>query len=157
MPPNWRRSGSSRRGRSRCRPTRLVVADTFGFHARGPSRQPSLRVEIWAYGRRSPFLPLASLLPWTTAALGRRSLLAWKFGDLIERAGVKKHRWRERVGVSPFDPPGGEPVAPEPAAEATATSGRPRLTETKLRAEKCPGGVEFEGKADMADCRAGVT
>ena len=35
----------------------LVVADTFGFHARGPSLGPSLRVEIWAYGRRSPFLP----------------------------------------------------------------------------------------------------
>ena len=98
----------------------LVVADTFGFHARGPSRQPSLRVEIWAYGRRSPFLPWTSLMPWTTAALGRRSLLAWKLGDLIERAGVKKHRWRERVGVSPFDPPGAEPAAPEPAAaEAT--------------------------------------
>lgn len=96
----------------------LVVADTFGFHARGPSRQPSLRVEIWAYGRRSPFLPWASTMPWTTATLGRRSLLAWKLGDLIERAGVKKHRWRERIGVSPFDPPAVEPGAPEPAAEA---------------------------------------
>ena len=32
----------------------LVVADTFGFHARGPSAGRSLRVEIWAYGRRSP-------------------------------------------------------------------------------------------------------
>ncbi|MGA8552286.1 MAG: hypothetical protein WB678_18830, partial [Stellaceae bacterium] len=96
----------------------LVVADTFGFHARGPSRKPSLRVEIWAYGRRSPFLPWASIVPWTTAALGRRSMLAWKLGDLVERAGVKKHRWRERIGVSPFDPPVVEPGAPEPAAEA---------------------------------------
>src|SRR5438067_1683458 len=41
----------------------LVVADTFGFHARGPSNRPSLRVEIWAYGRRSPFLPWATLFP----------------------------------------------------------------------------------------------
>src|ERR1051326_6144008 len=35
----------------------LVVADTFGFHARGPSAGRSVRVEIWAYGRRSPFVP----------------------------------------------------------------------------------------------------
>src|SRR5207248_11383603 len=32
----------------------LIVADTFGFHARGPSAGRSVRVEIWAYGRRSP-------------------------------------------------------------------------------------------------------
>jgi Phytanoyl-CoA dioxygenase (PhyH) len=83
----------------------LVVADTFGFHARGPSNRPSLRVEIWAYGRRSPFLPWATLFPWTTAALGRRSVLAWQFGDLLEAAGIKKHRWRKQTGLSAFDPP----------------------------------------------------
>jgi len=83
----------------------LVVADTFGFHARGPSARPALRVEIWAYGRRSPFLPWAALVPWTTAALGRRSTLAWKFGDLLEAAGLKKNRWQARLGVSAFDPP----------------------------------------------------
>lgn len=83
----------------------LVVADTFGFHARGPSVCPSLRVEIWAYGRRSPFLPWAALVPWTTAALGRRSALSWQIGDLLETAGVKRNRWRARTGVSAFDPP----------------------------------------------------
>jgi hypothetical protein len=88
----------------------LVVADTFGFHARGPSARASLRVEIWAYGRRSPFFPWTGLLPWTAGALGRRSVLAWKFGDLLERAGLKKHRWRERIGVSPFDPALTEPA-----------------------------------------------
>ena len=97
----------------------LVVADTFGFHARGPSARPSLRVEIWAYGRRSPFLPWASIVPWTTAALGQRSLLAWKFGDLLERAGIKRHRWRRRVGVSPFDPSAAEPAVDKAAAGAT--------------------------------------
>ncbi len=81
----------------------LVVADTFGFHARGPSLGPSLRVEIWAYGRRSPFPSAAPLLPWTTTALGRRSTLAWKFGDLVEAAGIKRNRWRARTGISPFD------------------------------------------------------
>jgi hypothetical protein len=85
----------------------LIVADTFGFHARGPSERPSLRVEIWAYGRRSPFLPWAALVPWTTSALGRRSMWSWKFGDALERVGVKKNRWRARTGVSAFDPPSG--------------------------------------------------
>lgn len=34
----------------------LVVADTCGFHARGAAARPSIRVEIWAYSRRSPFI-----------------------------------------------------------------------------------------------------
>jgi hypothetical protein len=88
-------------------PNTLIVADTFGFHARGPSERQSLRVEIWAYGRRSPFLPWAALVPWTTSALGRRSIWSWKFGDALERAGLKKNRWRARIGVSAFDPPSG--------------------------------------------------
>jgi hypothetical protein len=82
----------------------LVVADTFGFHARGPSAGRSLRVEIWAYGRRSPFVPWAAFDPWTGNGLARRSLVGWRLGDLLERAGVKRHRWRLRTGVSAFDP-----------------------------------------------------
>jgi hypothetical protein len=81
----------------------LVVADTFGFHARGPSAGRSLRVEIWAYGRRSPFVPWAAGDPWSGAALARRSLIVWRLGDWFERAGIKPHRWRARVGVSAFD------------------------------------------------------
>jgi len=82
----------------------LVVADTFGFHARGPSVGRSLRVEIWAYGRRSPFVPWAAWDPWTGAALARRSLMGWQLGDWAERAGIKPHRWHARKGVSAFDP-----------------------------------------------------
>jgi hypothetical protein len=41
----------------------LIVADTFGFHARVPATRPSTRVEIWGYGRRSPFLPWTGLDP----------------------------------------------------------------------------------------------
>jgi len=83
----------------------LVVADTFGFHARGPSIGPSLRVEIFALGRRSPFLPWTGLDPWSTAGLGRRTSLRWKFGDFIEAAGLKRNAWRSRAGVSAFDVP----------------------------------------------------
>lgn len=82
----------------------LVVADTFGFHARGPSAGRSLRVEVWANGRRSPFVPWAAFDPWSGAALARRSLLGWRLGDLLARAGIKPHRWRARPGVSAFDP-----------------------------------------------------
>jgi hypothetical protein len=82
----------------------LVVADTFGFHARGPSTGQSLRVEVWAYGRRSPFVPWAAFDPWSGAALARRSLIGWRLGDLYERIGIKPHRWRARTGVSAFDP-----------------------------------------------------
>lgn len=82
----------------------LVVADTFGFHARGPSTGRSLRVEIWAYGRRSPFIPWTGLDPWTATGLARRSLVGWQLGDAIEKAGIKPHRWRLRRGVSAFDP-----------------------------------------------------
>ena len=82
----------------------LIVADTFGFHARGPSAGRSVRVEIWAYGRRSPFVPWPGLDLWSGPALARRSLLGWRLGDLIERAGIKPHRWRSRTGISAFDP-----------------------------------------------------
>ena len=82
----------------------LVVADTFGFHARGPSRGRSLRVEIWAYGRRSPFIPWAGFDPWTGAGLARRSLAGWRLGDALEKVRIKPHRWRPRLGVSAFDP-----------------------------------------------------
>ena len=35
----------------------LVVIDTAGFHARGSSEKPTVRAEIWAYARRTPFVP----------------------------------------------------------------------------------------------------
>jgi hypothetical protein len=82
----------------------LIVADTFGFHARGPSAGRSVRVEIWAYGRRSPFVPWPGFDLWSGAALARRSLLGWRLGDVLERAGIKPHRWRARTGISAFDP-----------------------------------------------------
>jgi hypothetical protein len=83
----------------------LVVADTFGFHARGVSAQPTTRVEIWAFGRRNPFLPWAGLDPWSVASLGlRKPNLYWKSVDLLERFGLGHQRWRPRAAVSAFDP-----------------------------------------------------
>ena len=60
----------------------LIVADTFGFHARGPSARPSTRVEVWAYGRRNPFLPWAGLDPLSLPGIAERRVpWIWGFHD----------------------------------------------------------------------------
>jgi hypothetical protein len=83
----------------------LVVADTFGFHARGPSARPTARVEVWAFGRRNPFLPWAGLDPWSAAALWRhKPALHWRSVDLLEALGLGRQRWRRRGDLSAFDP-----------------------------------------------------
>ena len=82
----------------------LVVADTFGFHARGPSARPTARVEIWAMGRRNPFLPWAGFDPWAIPALGlRKPILYWKAVDLLARLGLGRQRWQPRGPISAFD------------------------------------------------------
>jgi hypothetical protein len=64
----------------------LVVADTSGFHARGPSARPSMRIEIWSYGRRNPFLPWTGLDPLSLPGIAeRRAPLAWAVRDRLRR------------------------------------------------------------------------
>ena len=83
----------------------LIVADTFGFHARGASRQPTMRVEIWASGRRNPFLPWSGLDPWSIGDLAlRKPLLYWKSLDLLAATGLGRQRWRPRGPLCAFDP-----------------------------------------------------
>ena len=84
----------------------LIVADTAGFHARGRSARPSTRVEIWAYGRRNPFLPWTGLaLSSAPGVRGRQGWLAWAEDDLKERMGLGAAPWRRAGLVSPTDPP----------------------------------------------------
>lgn len=83
----------------------LVIADTYGFHARGPSVRPSTRIELWAYGRRSPFLPWVGfdllsipvvksrLIPWY-----------WQALDFLERKYERKNPWRKVGHLRATDP-----------------------------------------------------
>ena len=63
----------------------LIVADTFGFHARGPSLRPSTRIEIWAYGRRNPFLPWTGLDALSLPSIAERRIpWLWAARDRLE-------------------------------------------------------------------------
>jgi hypothetical protein len=74
----------------------LVVADTVGFHARGLSVRPSKRVEIWAYGRRNPFLPWTGLDPLSLPGIAEARIPAmWKALDLAERLKIGRNSWRD--------------------------------------------------------------
>lgn len=83
----------------------LVVADTFGLHARGKSTRPTLRVEIYATGRPTPFKPWAAaplerLLP---ALRRRKSVLYWWLHDRLAPLGLMRTTWRP-VHRGAFDP-----------------------------------------------------
>jgi hypothetical protein len=85
----------------------LVVADTVGFHARGFSARPTVRVEIWTYGRRNPFLP------WTGLDLGsvpgiaeRRIPWMWQGRDMLQKRGLLSQPWKDVGKLKPQDPPG---------------------------------------------------
>jgi hypothetical protein len=84
----------------------LVVADTGGFHARGRSLGPSVRTEIWAYGRRNPFLPWTGLDPLALPAIGRSFVRGvWALADAGERLGLKANPWRPTGPVGPRTAP----------------------------------------------------
>lgn len=80
----------------------LVVADTFGFHARGPSVRPSRRTEIWAYSRGNPFVP-AGMPDYAAAqAINSRRVNAyWKGRDLVSR--WIGQPWQDVGPRNPFD------------------------------------------------------
>lgn len=83
----------------------LVAIDTCGFHARAPSDRPTLRVELWAYCRRLPFLPWtgADILSWRPIAIRRAGLLA-SVVDWLDRRGWMKQHWRRSGHQQVFEP-----------------------------------------------------
>jgi hypothetical protein len=84
----------------------LIVADTVGFHARGPSVRPSTRIEIWAYGRRNPFLPWLGFDPAGAPFVrGRAVPIFWKAMDIAEHLSLAANQWRAVGALRPADPP----------------------------------------------------
>jgi hypothetical protein len=84
----------------------LVVADTVGFHARGLSARPSVRLEIWAYGRRNPFLPWLGLDPAAMPLVkGRAVPLYWSAMDIGERLHLCSNSWRSGGTATPIEYP----------------------------------------------------
>lgn len=74
----------------------LVIADTYGFHARGPSVRPSTRIELWAYGRRSPFLPWVGLNVLSIPFVKQHLIpWYWKALDVLEQKYQRKNPWRK--------------------------------------------------------------
>ena len=83
----------------------LVVADTCGFHARGDSTVRSVRVELWAYSRRNPFLPWTSAGLHSRGALGKRQAEWLNKGlDVLDRFGLRKQHWARDGLRRPIDP-----------------------------------------------------
>jgi hypothetical protein len=82
----------------------LVVADTFGFHARGPADRPTVRVEIWAYRRRSPFLPWTglNLLSLPGVAL-KRAQWGYRIMDWLGERGIRQQHWTPVNGKRALD------------------------------------------------------
>jgi phytanoyl-CoA dioxygenase PhyH len=82
----------------------LVVIDTSGFHARGSSDRPTVRVEIWAYSRRTPFVPWTGfdLLSWRPLAIRRAEWLT-RIVDRLERHGLMKQHWVPAGRRRPLD------------------------------------------------------
>lgn len=92
----------------------LLVADMFGFHARGDSDRPTTRVELWSYNRRPPFLPdlgrrLLALAPRSWAGGG----VVYRATDLLDRLGLRRQHWHD-IGPQP-------PAAPDLRGRAPET------------------------------------
>lgn len=83
----------------------LVVADTFGFHARGKSNRPSTRIEVWAFARRNPFLPWVGADPLALPFLQDKVIpLYWWLLDELEKREWRKNPWRAVGHLRAGDP-----------------------------------------------------
>ncbi|MDJ0389354.1 phytanoyl-CoA dioxygenase family protein [Roseomonas sp. E05] len=85
----------------------LLIADTYGFHARGPSLRPSTRVSLWAQARRNPFLPFTGgSLTRPRWVRDRQAAFFWQLTDGLARLGLARQPWHDVGHRRPGDPPG---------------------------------------------------
>ena len=82
----------------------LVIADTCGFHARARSNRQTVRVELWAYCRRNPFLPWvgSALLSWSSLAAPHAKSVH-RLVDWLDRRGLAQQHWRPAGRRRPID------------------------------------------------------
>lgn len=85
----------------------LVVADTFGFHARTPARNRAPRVEIHGYLRLSPFSPYAVPSLRSLPGIAERQLdLYLAVMDFERRAFGRPAVWTQVGAITADAPPG---------------------------------------------------
>lgn len=73
----------------------LVIIDTCGFHSRGSCSRPTVRAEIWAYVRRSPFVPWTGFDILSVPPIARRRA-PWlaQIVDQLDRLSLFKQQWK---------------------------------------------------------------
>ncbi|MCO8097644.1 phytanoyl-CoA dioxygenase family protein [Acinetobacter lwoffii] len=74
----------------------LVIADTYGFHARAKSLKPSVRIELWTYARRNPFVPWLGYDPLSFPVL-KSNLVPWYWAslDFLEKRYQRNNPWKK--------------------------------------------------------------
>lgn len=83
----------------------LVVADTHGFHARGPSLAPSVRLGVYGSLRRNPFLPWTGFDPLLLPGLrGRQAQLHVMIQELEARLKKRQPSLLDVGRLRPGDP-----------------------------------------------------
>lgn len=79
----------------------LVIADTYGFHARTPSQKPTTRVEIHGHMRRNPFTPWNGLdIQALPGVKGNQMDIYFRWMDMIRKETI----WKD-VGMVKADAP----------------------------------------------------
>lgn len=81
----------------------LVIVDTCGFHARGRSSGESVRVELWGYCRRNPFLPWTGGLFTSPPLADRRMEWLNLLLDWLDARGLRKQHWKPAGRRRPGD------------------------------------------------------
>lgn len=80
----------------------LVVADTYGFHARSPSQKATTRVELHGHMRRNPFAPWNGLHVQSLPGVkGRQMDLYFGLMDLLKKDQVYKDVGMVRADAPP--------------------------------------------------------